>query len=276
MVQLKCVRINFDAIDDTVMPSPFPGIDPFIECQEWEDFHATFNTVIRESLSPRIEPRYIVRVERRVYVELPFESEESPRRPDVVVLYSDQSAATGETRTGTATTAAPVPGLLPMPEERRESYLIIRDRETLEVVTVIETLSPANKRKDSTGRREYLRKREVVLESHAHLVELDLLRGGERLPMNSTLPPGDYFAIVSRSERRPHAEIYAWSLRQALPTLNIPLRQGDLDVPLDLQAAFTTVCNRARYDLSLDYRKRLTPALSESDAAWMRSLLGTV
>ena len=55
------------------MPSPFPGMDPFLEGPEWEDFHATFNTVLRELLSPTIEPDYVVRVERRVYVERPLE-----------------------------------------------------------------------------------------------------------------------------------------------------------------------------------------------------------
>ena len=34
------------------MASPFPGMDPFLELQEWEDFHTTFNTVLRECLSP--------------------------------------------------------------------------------------------------------------------------------------------------------------------------------------------------------------------------------
>ena len=46
------------------MSSPYPGMDPFLEMQEWEDFHTTFNTVLRECLSPALEPDYLVRVER--------------------------------------------------------------------------------------------------------------------------------------------------------------------------------------------------------------------
>ena len=65
------------------MPSPFPGMDPFIEDQEWEDFHSTFNTVMREALAPDVEPRYIVRVERRIYVEHGLEAEDQVRWADV-------------------------------------------------------------------------------------------------------------------------------------------------------------------------------------------------
>lgn len=51
------------------MPSPFPGMDPFLESQEWEDFHTRLITAFSDRLSPKIEPDYLVRVERRVYVE---------------------------------------------------------------------------------------------------------------------------------------------------------------------------------------------------------------
>lgn len=222
------------------MPSPFPGMDPFLETQEWDDFHTTFTVVIAEFLSPHLAPRYIVRIARRMYVESspdPFECE------------------------------------LPMPEERREVYLLIRLQETMEVVTVLETLSPGNKRAGSDGRREYLEKRETVLQSQAHLVELDLLRGGLRLPTVTPLPRGDFFTIVSRRQRRPKAAVYAWTIRDSLPTIPVPLKKGDPDVPLDLQAVFSTVYDRARYDLSLNYQAELQPPLSEEDGDWIRRLV---
>jgi hypothetical protein len=209
----------------------FPGMDPFLESEEWEDFHTTFNTVVREVLAPRIEPRYLVRVERRVYV-------------------------------------------LPMPEEKRETYLVIRSRETREVVTVVESLSPGNKRRASDGRREYLRKREEVLQSPTHLVELDLLLGGERLPTITPLPWADYYAIVSLGEPRPRADVYGWTLQDPLPTIPIPLKKGDTDVPLDLQAVFTTVYDRARYDLSIDYAQPLDLPLPEADRQWLLQRIG--
>ena len=257
------------------MPSPFPGMDPFIELQEWDDFHARLNIAISDALQPQVSPRYVVRAERRVYVESPGEADPSFRRPDVSVVWR------GEVPGGTAIAAEPVAssqpfeGEVPMPEERREIYLVIRIPETMEIVTVIETLSPSNKRPGGDGRREYLEKRDEVLQSESHLVELDLLRGGARLPMTrpQPLPAADYYAIVTRRNRRPHASVYAWTVRDRLPTIPIPLKKGDPDVPLDLQAAFIAVFDRARYDLMLNYAAELQPPLSREDAEWAKTLL---
>lgn len=214
------------------MPSPFPGMDPYVEMQEWDDFHSAFHAKMSEELAPLIEPRYVARIARRIYTE----------------------------------------HMVPRAEERREAYLVIRECETKEVITVIETLSPANKRTSSDGRERYLEKRQEILQSHSNLVEIDLLRGGARLPMIGS-PAGDYVAIVSRSRRRPKASSYAWTLRQPMPTIAIPLKGDDADVPLDLQKVFTTTYERARYQLSLDYAAELHPALSGADLEWMRSLL---
>jgi hypothetical protein len=123
--------------------------------------------------------------------------------------------------------------------ERREAFLTIRERESMKVVTVIEFLSPANKRRGSDGRREYLQKREQVLSSDTHLVELDLLRGGQRLPTVDPLPETDFSVFVCRAQRRYQAEVYAWGLRQPLPRIPIPLAGNDPDVEVDLQAVFT-------------------------------------
>jgi len=248
-------------------------MDPFLELQEWEDFHTTFHTVIRELLSPRIEPRYLVRVERRVYVESPGEADPMFRRPDASMFWTGETASRTAMAADPSTSLEPFEGEAPMPEVRREAYLLIHLQETMEVVTVLETLSPANKRPGGDGRREYLKKREEVLQSKSHLVELDLLRGAERLPMMRPLPPADYYAIVSRHLRRPKAAIFRWTIRDRLPTILVPLKSGDPDVPLDLQAAFTTVYDRARYDLSLNYGLDLQPPLGDDDDAWVRGLL---
>lgn len=251
------------------MPSPFPGMDPFLEGAEWEDFHATFNTVIREYLSPQLEPRYLVRIERRIYVEHATDGRPPVRRADVAVFLAEETALAWAGPVSTAIGAVgPIECILPMPEEQRETYLVIRLQDTREVVTVLETLSPGNKRPGSDGRREYLKKREEILESQTHLVELDLLRGGQRMPTATPLPSADYCAIVSRSQRRPQADAYLWTVRDPLPTIPVPLNKRDPDVLLDLQAVFTTVYDRARYNLSLDYATSLDPPLSEADCAW--------
>jgi hypothetical protein len=248
-------------------------MDPFIEDQEWEDFHSTFNTVIRETLAPGVEPRYIVRVERRIYVEHGLNEDDQVRWADVSVLWSGGESPVVGTPTGAAGTAlAPVECLLPSPQERRETYLVIREVETMEIVTIIETLSPANKRSSSDGRDQYLEKREEILRSKTNLVELDLLRGGKRLPVVG-LPAGDYYAIVSRGHKRPKTDVYHWTLRQPLPPIPIPLKKDEPEVTVDLQQVFSTVYDRARYQLSLNYNGPLIVPSTETDTAWTQQLL---
>jgi Protein of unknown function (DUF4058) len=259
------------------MPSPFPGMDPFIENQIWEDFHHALIEVIREALIPQTRPHYVVRVEERVYVEHEPSSLPMFIRPDVTVLERTGSEHPPES-TAAATTVSITPVLLhlPVPERIREAFLMIRERETMEVVTVIEVLSPGNKRAGSDGRREYLRKREEVLLSYTHLVELDLLRGGERLPTIEPLPQGDYYAFIRRRQQRLQAEVYAWSLRQSLPSIPVPLAEADADVVLDLHAIFNTVYNRTGYDYSLNYRRVIEPPLTNADNAWAQQLLAAL
>ena len=251
------------------MPSPFPGMDPFLESQKWSDFHTSFITVLREQLMPRVRPRYFVDVEERVYVE---------RDPDhpVMVLAPDVAVADAVRETGTAyasAAVAPIDCLIPQPEETREAYVTIRRKDTRVIVTVIELLSPANKRPGASGLDQYLEKRAHVLASSANLVELDLLRGGRRLPIVGKLPPNDYLATVARRSRRPRAEVYVWSLEQQLPLIPIPLADADPDVPVDLQQVFNLVYDRAGYDYSLDYGQPPEPPLDSARAAWVEQIL---
>lgn len=257
------------------MPSPFPGMDPFIEDQAWRDFHHGFLGLIQEALVPHLRPRYVVRVEQRVYVERQPEKPADFVQPDVAVLQRDERRLPprGAVAAAVAVAIEPVIVALPIPERQREMFLAIRERETLALVTVIELLSPANKRPGSDGRRVYLGKREAILLGAAHLVEIDLLRRGARLPTLDPLPAADYYAFVCRARRRPLAEVYPWSLRQPLPTIPIPLSGDDPDVPLDLQALFTVQYERVGYDYSLDYRRPVEPPLGEADAAWVEELL---
>lgn len=266
------------------MPSPFPGMDPFLEQQEWSDFHADFNTVMREQLAGRLEPRYFVRVERRIYMEK-LASEDLPeteprvswKKPDVSIGFSESSPGSLEFESKGGVAVAdeelePMECLLLEPVEHQESYLVVRETGSGEIVTVIETLSPANKRAGSTGRNEYLEKREMTLNSPVHLVELDLLRGGERLPMRS-LPSADYYALVSRAARRPRVVVYSWELPRRLPKIPIPLKPEDPEPKLDLQAALTTVYDRAKYQLSVDYSKKLQPPLDDDAQSWLYGIV---
>jgi len=247
-------------------------MDPFLELQEWEDFHSALNMAMRDHLALELRPNYAVRVERRIYVERGIE-EPSLRRADVAVLVDPLSDGARPATPGSTTmTLEPVECIVPMAEEHRESRLIIRERDTMEVVTVIETLSPANKRPGSQGRREYLEEREAIPDTRASLVELDLLPGGQRMPVGG-LPEGDYFALVRRGWRRSRADVYAWKLEDRLPVIPIPLKQGDREASIDLQVVVNDVYERAGYDMTLNYDAELTAPLNDTSKRWLRDTI---
>lgn len=250
------------------MGSPFPGMDPFVEGQLWRDFHTAFLSQLREALVPSLRPAYVALLEERVYVE--HTPDERSLVPDLMVARTTAAQSVGP---GAALVAAPVPVPLAMPEEIRERFLEVRHRDTRELVTVVEVLSPTNKRAGSEGRREYLRKRDLVLRSRVHLVELDFLRGGERLPTARQLPPAQYYVVVSRENTRPMADVWPIQLTQSLPAIPVPLHPDDGDVPVDLQTLFQSVYERAGYDYALDYTAPIIPALSAEDEDWCRRLL---
>ena len=258
------------------MPSPFPGVDPFIESQKWEDLHTRFITIVSELLVPQVRPRYMVDVERYLYVTRDEGEQEEVVKliaPDAFVADTGRGWRESAPPAGVVT-LQPVKHRIALPR-RRQAYLVIRTRRREVVVTVIELLSPWNKTPEA-GVAEYLAKRANVLHSSANLVELDLLRGGQRLPTVEPLQPGDFYAFISRPRVRPDVDVYAWALRDPLPVLPVPLAQGDPDVLLDLQAAFTTVYDRAGYDYSLDYAARIQPPLPAKDAQWVQSQLASI
>jgi hypothetical protein len=254
------------------MPSPFPGMDPFIEMFVWKDFHSRMITAAADALEVNLPERYVIRVERRAYVEHDS-GDASLREPDIAIVDDQPELATARAHsTGASTAVVPVICELPMPQEHRESYLEIKDEESKEVVTVLEILSPNNKRPGSVGREEYLKKRESILRTRCNLVEIDLLRGGVRLPMASPLPSGDYFAIVSRARERPHAAVYGWKLDQRIPQIKVPVSSSDSDLDLDLQGVVDLVYRRARYR-SLNYAADLSPPLDAEQRRWVDELL---
>jgi hypothetical protein len=247
------------------MPSPFPGMDPFIESEEWYDFHPTFNGVLRELLAPIVHPAYVVRVERRIYIDHgAVDGAERIVEPDVVIERASPVFASPSA----ATSLLPAIYEIPVPVERRESFLTIRHVESHAVVCVIETLSPSNKRPGSDGRRAYMAKREEVLQSEVHLVELDLLRSPRRLPIIGD-PPGDYYALISRSYLRPKVEVYSWNLLDPLPEINVPLLREDGVVSLNLRRAVDMVYDRAIYGRTLDYHREPAIPLSPEQRQWL-------
>jgi hypothetical protein len=248
-------------------------MDPFVEGQRWQDFHTRLITVIGEMLTPQVRPRYVVEVEEYVYLAREGEDPDRLMEPDLAVVEGRPgTAAAPRTAAAVVSALAPVMHTVPLSRRHRQIHLTIRTREWQNVVTVVELLSPVNKTAGE-GRNEYLVKRANIFYTMAHLVELDLLRGGQRLPTREPLSPGDFYAFVCRAERLPQVEVYAWTLRDRLPVVPVPLADGDPDVSLDLQAAFTTTYDRAGYDYALDYSQAVRPSLEASTAEWVRSVV---
>ncbi|HUE70542.1 MAG TPA: DUF4058 family protein [Pirellulaceae bacterium] len=255
------------------MPSPFPGMDPFIETYEWPDFHGAMIFAIRAQLAPKLRPDYVVQAEDRLYLE------RSPERdywigPDVLISKKPNG---GQKRPAAASAVMDIePEIMdvPAPEQYIEHYLVIRDRKQREVVTVIEVLSPGNKRPGSDGYREYHQKREELLGRRVNLVEIDLLRGGERpLTIQPLRDTTDYCVLVHRGRWSGRAEAYQWTLRQALPVIKIPLAGDDPDVVLELQNAFRRAYDEGQYDIVLDYSEPLRPPVRKGDGSWVRQTL---
>lgn len=257
------------------MPSPFPGMDPYLETSTWMNFHSQMCVEIARQLGPKVRPRYLARVNERTYTEIgvdPEEKPERPRLPDVgIVRASESPTGDGGAAVATASAIAPVRMATAMPVRLRHFVLEIRDVKGRRLVTSIELLSPTNKR--GRGRREYLDKRLKLMRNDVNLVEIDLLHGGERLPMRKPLPPAAYYVYVGRSEDRPMTDVFPIAINQPLPSIPIPLLPDDPDVMLDLQQALSTVYDLSDYDREIDYAKPPEARLSPDEAAWVADRL---
>ncbi len=264
------------------MQSPFPGMDPYIEAQgPWGDFHQKLIGEIERVLSAQVPERYLVRLEERSYVALAGVEgkEERPFLPDVrVTAEPSKSRKRGKARSTPAPEAASDAGAMTIQafvaEEHREAFIeIYEDDPERRLVTCIEALSPSNKRKKSKGRRLYLRKRQSLLLGAANLVEIDLLRGGQRMPMLGKWPDSPYTLLVCREQRAPYCSVWPAHYREPLPALPIPLLHPDADIRIDLQALVAGIYARSRYYRDIDYGKPLDPPLAQTDAAWLAKRL---
>jgi hypothetical protein len=248
------------------MKSPFPGMDPYLEDPAfWWDFHLTFIGCWREAIANVLPPPYEARFDETVhFVQMSAEVIQLIY-PDVTVSRARQRARSRRRGGGTAVLKPTVIPHQPL-QKVRQARIEILHRPDRSLVTVLEMLSPTIKVGD--GFAEFCRKRQAVLRQRTHLVELDLLLGGRRLPLSEPLPAGDYYVLVSRADRRPDCEVYAWFLRQLMLTIPIPLRPEDGDVPVNLQAVLRRAYRRGRYAGSLRYGKPPLAPLALKDKRW--------
>lgn len=229
------------------MPSPFPGMDPYLEQSgAWGDFHLEFISCLRSALRCQLPSNYNARIQERVTVIESFEVPPRSYEPDLMILPE---------------------------EEERQHYIEIYDQPEQILVAIVELLSPTNKL--SHGREQYLLKRDAVLRQDVHLIELDLLACGQRLPTAEPYPQDDYYAFVARADRRPLCDVYHWCVRQPLPPVPIPLYAGDADVIVELQSVFTEAFARGGYEERLHYGIAPRVRLSQADRQWATELAAT-
>lgn len=253
--------------------NPFPGMNPYLEDPAfWRDFHATFIICLREAIVDDLPDAYEGRIDESVRLVQMADELVKLVYPDVAISHNSSSPSRSRSGTGTAT-LEPQTVTQPFYEEVRETRVEILHRPERDLVTVIELLSPANKTGD--GFLQYSAKRSMLLPAEPiNLLELDFLIQGQRLRFPTPLPQGDYLAYLTRAERRVDCQVYAWSIRDRLPTLPVPLRVPDPDIHVDLQAVFDTTFQRGRYARSLNYAREL-PGLSAETQAWVRERIQT-
>ncbi|MBE9160535.1 DUF4058 family protein [Nodosilinea sp. LEGE 06152] len=232
------------------MPSPFPGMDPYLEQPGlWPEFHNRLLVAIADVLGPQLRPKYRVAIEKRVYQDAAADLQIG--RPDAAVFRAVPDTNLLPQRQGQVL-VEPVMVELPMPEEITERFLEIREVGTEAVVTTLELLSPSNKRAGK-GRQLYEVKRLKVLGSQTHLVEVDLIRAFGPLPLRGATAASLYRILVSRVEQRPLAALYGFNLSDPIPSFPVPLQADDPPIWVDLQELMNGVYDRASYDLAIDY-----------------------
>lgn len=255
------------------MAHPFPGMNPYLENPAlWQKIHKRLIVAIADALSPQLRPKYIVDIEERVYKYTNFD-EDLIDSSDAAVKASRIAEKSETANIAVATSAIePIKVKLPIPETVRESYLEITDVNTKEVITVIEVLSPYNKR-SGEGRIIYNEKRLEVLGNASNLVEIDLLRDGRPMDILDNYIQSDYSILVSSFKQRPKADLYAFNLKDTIPKFPLPLYEGDKEIIVDLQELINGIYERASYDLVIDYSQEPVPKLSEENKVWVDELL---
>ncbi|WP_395092805.1 DUF4058 family protein [Armatimonas sp.] len=257
------------------MPSPFPGMDPYLESPEFfHDVHILLIAQLTEILNTHLPEGFSARMEERVYV-----GSDEPFDPDVAVLRlsSAPNVPTASGSVAVATRPTSLPRRIPLAvwEERLQHIEIVTARGRRRVVTAIEVLSPVNKR--GKGREQYLEKQRALLQSPVHLIEIDLLRGGQHsVAVDATLlheeTDWDYLVCLHRAGA---GVVECWDIRlpEMFPEIPIPLTTELPDFRIDLQAAFDTLYDKGPFRREVDYTAAPIPRLKGETATWAEQLL---
>lgn len=237
------------------MPSPFPGMDPYLEGPLWTSVHSQLAVEIARQLTPLLVPKYAALTERRLDMVTPEIEDgvaisKTSIRSDAAIVATQPSEMEGAVAVAIK---PPLQLTTIFPDVVPQTTVEIRDAENLQLVTAIEVLSPWNK--VGEGYSNYVHKRQGILLSTAHLIEIDLLRAGRRVPMCDPLPAATYFVFVGRASRRPLTEVWPIQLDSKLPSIPVPLLDSDPDVSLDLQKVLNSIYDSFGHHYLIDYHR---------------------
>ncbi len=256
------------------MPSPFPGMDPYLEGYLWPDVHSALAARIRRQLVPLLRPRYIARLGIYLVEDTAPESDIGIMYPDVEVMQIEAVRHVSSVPSpplvlpSTETTPASISVPVVLPVAVQVTNVEIRDSASNQLITSIEILSPVNKREP--GLTPYRLKRQRLYQAGVHLIELDLLRRGTRPVAHPRIPDTPYLVALTRAHTG-KTDVWPITLQTVLPTIPVPLRPPDEAVVLDLSSALHAVYDEAAYDLSLDYTQEAPPpALTADDRQWIQ------
>ena len=254
------------------MPSPFPGMDPYLEAPDgWHPFHTALVMALANSLNSSLPDTFYAQVEQRTLVAT-WHDQLFVGQPDTLVIGTGSlaSATLAPTRT------APEVGfdvLLARDEPIHERYLEIRQQGNLkQVVAVVEVLSYSNKL-PGRDRDRYVQKRGQILASRTSFVELDLLRAGGRMPGWEEAPDYHYGAITAPGYRRPHGKLFGFTLREEACEFLLPLDGVAEEPVVSLQTLLADAYDQGRYKMQINYAIPPEPPLSAKDEAWVDALL---
>ena len=254
------------------MTSPFPGMDPYLEGSMCSDTYHGLASAIRELIAPKIAPTYVARIERYTVKDTAPELGLGIMYPDVGIFEQNDGdlniVSEPETIYATPSTVT-IPAIDPV--EVRVPVVEIIDRDNNRLITTIEILSPINKR--HPGLEPYRNKRQRVIDSKVHLLEIDFLRYGTHPFEHPNVPKTHYLITLVRAGIK-QTDIWGFNVQDTIPIVPIPLKKPDKDVLLDLRKALDMVYERGIFELSIDYKKTPPlPVFSDADQVWMKKLL---
>jgi hypothetical protein len=252
------------------MRNPFSGMNPYLEHPElWHQVHNRLIVGIADAIAEQVAPKYFVSIEQRIYQS--FDDPQSLVGIADVGVKRDVWSDVPSEMSSVGTLTKPQRVQVEMPYLVKERYLEVREIATKELITVIEVLSPTNKR-TGEGRSLYETKRMKVLTSMTNLVEIDLLRSGKPMMVQGALQ-SQYRILVSRASDRPNADLFGFDLQEEIPDFPVPLR-GEMPEPIvNLQIILNETYQRGRLDLLIDYQTEPMPSLKQHDRLWMQEIL---